>query len=156
MVVFLLGLFIPSTTVWGQTEVEAPTNHLFLPLVVGAGDEQTQHSDTSADNQESVAAPTEFFPDEPDVALDPADLVQSSAVNAFTVNTIDATEDYRALGYPDGRKLVRDSSGKLYVAYRKKVDDPPRHVDQRSYRRRSALGQRTLPIPTMAIRSERR
>lgn len=122
MVVFLLGLFISPTAVWGQTEVEAPTNHLFLPIVVGAGGEQTQNSDTNADDQESVAAPTEFFPDEPDVALDPADLVQSSAVSAFTVNTIDATEDYRALGYPDGRKLVRDSSGKLYVAYRKKVD----------------------------------
>lgn len=33
---------------------------------------------------------------------------------------IDTTEEYKALGYPDGRKIVRDSEGNLYVAYRKK------------------------------------
>ncbi len=37
-----------------------------------------------------------------------------------TMKQIDTTEDYRALGYPDQRKIVRDSQGNLYVAYRKK------------------------------------
>jgi len=34
--------------------------------------------------------------------------------------TIDITEDNKAMGYPDGRKVVRDTDGNLYVAYRKK------------------------------------
>jgi hypothetical protein len=33
---------------------------------------------------------------------------------------VDTTEDYRALGYTDQRKLARDSRGTLYAAYRKK------------------------------------
>jgi hypothetical protein len=33
---------------------------------------------------------------------------------------IDTTEDPKAMGYPDGRKIVRDAAGNLYVAYRKK------------------------------------
>ena len=33
---------------------------------------------------------------------------------------IDTTQDYRALGYTDQRKLARDSRGTLYAAYRKK------------------------------------
>ncbi len=34
--------------------------------------------------------------------------------------TIDTTEDFKAMGYPDGRKVTRDLAGNLYVAYRKK------------------------------------
>lgn len=34
--------------------------------------------------------------------------------------TVDSTEDIKAMGYPDGRKVARDSLGQLYVAYRKK------------------------------------
>lgn len=30
------------------------------------------------------------------------------------------TEEYKAMGYPDARKIVRDSADNLYVAYRKK------------------------------------
>lgn len=37
-----------------------------------------------------------------------------------TMKQIDTTEDYRSLGYPDQRKVARDSQGNLYVAYRKK------------------------------------
>lgn len=33
---------------------------------------------------------------------------------------IDTTEDAKAMGYPDGRKIARDANGNLYVAYRKK------------------------------------
>lgn len=32
---------------------------------------------------------------------------------------VDSTEDLKALGYPDSRKIVRDSKGNLYIAYRK-------------------------------------
>ena len=35
-------------------------------------------------------------------------------------NQVDTTEDYKALGYTDNRKVVRDDEGNLYVAYRKK------------------------------------
>jgi hypothetical protein len=108
--------------VWGQNNSESPTNHLFLPLVIDARAAAAQESDANGDELDNIAAPTEYFPEEPETALDPTDLVQSSAVSTVTVSTIDATEDYRSLGYPDGRKIVRDSSSKLYVAYRKKVD----------------------------------
>lgn len=34
---------------------------------------------------------------------------------------VDYMEDARGMGYPDARKVVRDTAGNLYVAYRKKV-----------------------------------
>ena len=122
MIFLLFGLWLTPQLVWGQSNSESPTNHLFLPLVIDAQAAVPQESDANGNELDNIAAPTEYFPEEAETALDPADLVQSSAVSTVTVNTIDATEDYRALGYPDGRKIVRDSSGKLYVAYRKKVD----------------------------------
>ena len=36
-------------------------------------------------------------------------------------NVIDYMEDFRGMGYPDARKVVRDGQGNLYVAYRKKA-----------------------------------
>lgn len=59
-------------------------------------------------------------------------LPKTSTVNPTTASTIvltasnvissviDTTEDYKALGYTDNRKLVRDDQDNLYVAYRKK------------------------------------
>ena len=42
---------------------------------------------------------------------------------AFPVtSTIGTTEDAKALGYPDTRKLVRDSTGNLYAAFRRKYN----------------------------------
>lgn len=41
-------------------------------------------------------------------------------IQSSTPTTIDKTEDIKAMGYPDGRKSVRDAAGNLYVAYRKK------------------------------------
>lgn len=35
-------------------------------------------------------------------------------------SVVDSTEDYKALGYTDNRKVVRDDQDNLYVAYRKK------------------------------------
>jgi hypothetical protein len=35
---------------------------------------------------------------------------------------VDRTQDFEALGFPDQRKVVRDTNGALYVAYRKRHD----------------------------------
>jgi hypothetical protein len=45
--------------------------------------------------------------------------VTSPAVIGVPGMEIDVSDDYRALGYPDQRKIARDSQGNLYVAYRK-------------------------------------
>lgn len=42
-----------------------------------------------------------------------------TSCSVMPVKRIDITQDYRALGYPDQRKIARDSQGNLYVAYRK-------------------------------------
>lgn len=49
----------------------------------------------------------------------------TSALHAAPIATtysslVDITQDLKAMGYPDGRKIVRDQAGHLYVAYRKK------------------------------------
>ena len=44
------------------------------------------------------------------------------AVEHAPVTLVDRTQDYQALGYPDQRKIVRDTNGALYVAYRKRYD----------------------------------
>lgn len=46
-------------------------------------------------------------------------LVEKTAATGIG-NVVDMTEDYKALGYTDNRKLVRDDDGALYIAYRKK------------------------------------
>ncbi|MCB0064552.1 MAG: exo-alpha-sialidase, partial [Caldilineaceae bacterium] len=46
--------------------------------------------------------------------------VLSLYTSPTTATTIDTTEDPKAMGYPDGRKIVRDENGNLYVVYRKK------------------------------------
>ena len=116
----LLSLLLSFRTVWGQTATETPKNQIFLPIVAGDGTEAVQETNVNGDDLENVLPSTEFFPDEPEAALDPDGLVQSAALHPFPISTIDGTEDYQALGYPDGRKIVRDSNGKLYTVYRKK------------------------------------
>jgi hypothetical protein len=44
------------------------------------------------------------------------------AVNISAQTTFGTSEDNKSLGYPDGRKIVRDSSGNLYAAFRKKYN----------------------------------
>lgn len=46
-------------------------------------------------------------------------VISLSSCSRITMKRIDTTQDYRALGYPDQRKIARDSRGNLYVAYRK-------------------------------------
>ncbi len=45
-----------------------------------------------------------------------------SVANMQAQTTFGTSEDNKSLGYPDGRKIVRDSSGNLYAAYRKKYN----------------------------------
>ena len=47
-------------------------------------------------------------------------LAQAKAQPAPAAVLIDLVQDPKVTGYPDSRKLVRDSHGNLYVAYRKK------------------------------------
>src|SRR3569832_249672 len=46
-------------------------------------------------------------------------LVSAVPIQA-AATSVDHTEDGLALGYPDSRKIARDSQGNLYIAYRKK------------------------------------
>ncbi len=41
---------------------------------------------------------------------------------------VDTTSDPQVTGYPDSRKVVRDSRDNLYVAYRKKIEDGSFHI----------------------------
>jgi hypothetical protein len=65
--------------------------------------------------QQPIATPAATAPGVPSpaAATTPPASSQASA-------QIDTTQDYRALGYTDQRKLARDSHGTLYAAYRKK------------------------------------
>ena len=55
--------------------------------------------------------------------------VQAQAVtDSLEGIAVDTTSDPQATGYPDSRKIVRDSRDNLYVAYRKKVDDGSFHI----------------------------
>ncbi|MCB0081757.1 MAG: exo-alpha-sialidase [Caldilineaceae bacterium] len=115
-----------------------PTSHaaeypLYLPLIsrgiVAQGanvDFDAPDFDAAVDN--GVAEPTTeeiseetTAEDELYTSFDPTELEQlNAAALDGSAGTIASSEDYRALGYPDGRKIVRNSQGDLYVAYRKK------------------------------------
>jgi len=45
-----------------------------------------------------------------------------NTANYNTMNHIDTIDDQIGIGYPDSRKLARDSRGNLYLAYRKKAE----------------------------------
>ena len=46
--------------------------------------------------------------------------VAANATETMAGVMVDTTEDYKALGYTDNRKIVRDDENNLYIAYRKK------------------------------------
>lgn len=58
------------------------------------------------------------------VVSDDAEILREdvTTVNRAAFVAVDTTEDYKALGYTDSRKVVRDDDGNLYVAYRKKLN----------------------------------
>lgn len=86
---------------------EAYPHQLYLPTV---------HNDVATD--ETTLALKQSIEDEAELPLADIVLVSSAALQAV----VDATEDYKALGYTDSRKIVRDDTGNLYVAYRKKLN----------------------------------
>ena len=47
--------------------------------------------------------------------------LQTKQKSVVLPTTVDLTEDYKAMGYTDNRKIVRGDDGDLYVAYRKKL-----------------------------------
>lgn len=125
----LLPLFIlcvitvNATSGYAQTP-DAPDQPLkvYLPLVAGTAHQadplipnQTEatEQDFASDNT-AVAAP-----DEGEDA--PENQVFASAVTPIRIDT---TQDAKALGYPDSRKVVRRRAGEqLFVAYRKKFNN---------------------------------
>lgn len=78
-------------------------------------------------------------------------------------SVIDITEDYKALGYTDNRKLVRDDQDNLYVAYRKKwngvyrifmaksTDQGKRWTILNGKKPVETIGDYTQRVPSLAI-----
>ncbi|MCE7986373.1 MAG: exo-alpha-sialidase [Caldilinea sp. CFX5] len=90
-------LFLVRMAQKGQSAANAPY-HRSLPTVVS-----TQTTDRpTADGQNERGS------------------LGENTTTTTVGNVVDMTEDYKALGYTDNRKLVRDDDGNLYVAYRKK------------------------------------
>ncbi|NOT47055.1 MAG: exo-alpha-sialidase [Acidobacteria bacterium] len=58
----------------------------------------------------------------PQIVFSMALLFLISSATVFGQTTFGTSEDGKALGYPDGRKIVRDASGNLYAAFRKKYN----------------------------------
>ncbi len=126
------------------SEAETPTRQqrLYLPLII-QGTEQGQGASALAEEQSTDEHPglasvreetrilqlrlylplvihseEEPFVDEIEIVVTEPEAVIASALIATHV--VSTTEDYKAMGYPDARKIVRDSKGNLYLAYRKK------------------------------------
>lgn len=78
-------------------------------------------------------------------------------------SVVDSTEDYKALGYTDNRKVVRDDKENLYVAYRKKwngvyrifiaksTDDGKRWTILNGKKPVETIGDYTQRVPSLAL-----
>jgi len=51
-----------------------------------------------------------------------------AAAGSLDGTLVDTVSDPQVTGYPDSRKVVRDSKDNIYVAYRKKIDDGSLHI----------------------------
>jgi len=67
------------------------------------------------------------FANKGDTTLAPR-LQAQAATGTIEGITVDTTSDPQVTGYPDSRKIVRDSRDNLYVAYRNKIDDGSFHI----------------------------
>lgn len=90
--------------------------HAYLPLIVNAEDPAVLAAALVVETAEELSAPW-------------IDAAQAQA-NSLVSYTVAPTQDAQALGYPDSRKIVRDSQGALYVAYRRK---PTSNLEYRIY-----------------------
>lgn len=70
-------------------------------------------------------------------------------------SAIDTTQDPQATGYPDSRKLVRDSAGNLYAAYRKKGADQAYHIFVATLRQGSQHWQNPTQIEQVGALNQR-
>ncbi|MFN8496042.1 MAG: sialidase family protein [Caldilineaceae bacterium] len=103
---------MPTTTGYAQPADPVDTaTKVYLPLITGAPLQADQFASTPIDAQ----APTTS-----EDMIDPENQVFASAVTPIR---IDVTQDAKALGYPDSRKVVRQrTTEQLFVAYRKKYN----------------------------------
>ncbi|MBX3015019.1 MAG: exo-alpha-sialidase [Caldilineaceae bacterium] len=88
-----------------QQGTAAVEHHLYLPAVMNNSETRT-------------VTVTEPLSDDAEIQLPDVATVSSAA----SMVAVDSTEDYKALGYSDSRKIVRDEAGNLYIAYRKKFN----------------------------------
>lgn len=72
------------------------------------------NAQTSTDDEGDAANRT-YLP----VVMGDTTQVEASAITKRKIDTITGTSDYEQFGFPDSRKIVRDSLGNLYVAFRK-------------------------------------
>jgi hypothetical protein len=68
----------------------------------------------------------------PENAGTPYEVLLGLLGNELNSVVIDRTQDYKGVAFPDQRKVVRDSRGTLYIAYRKKLDEVYRIFAARS------------------------
>lgn len=54
--------------------------------------------------------------------------VEQSQPGTLAPLAVDTVSDPQVTGYPDSRKVVRDSDGNVYIAYRKKLSDGSQHI----------------------------
>lgn len=113
----------PTNTPDTDTTDTTTADTIYLPLITQGdilANSLTEWPEDDAGDS-AIAAPEEALWPEPEEApLAIEELVQAAAT-AGPITTIASTEDYKALGFPDARKIVRNSQGHLYVAYRKKL-----------------------------------
>lgn len=113
----------------GQSTVSAGQT-IYLPIISQGNvaraanlDFDALDFDEAVDNTNVEVLDEDVLENQEDLSTyDLADLDQLRAAFGGTDGQIDNSEDYRALGYPDARKVVRNSRGYLYVAYRKKLN----------------------------------
>jgi len=86
--------------------------HLYLPTVIS-----DQHNNSTDAMPPSTT--DELADADAELLLEDVATVHSAAVTPI----VDTTEDYKAVGYPDSRKIVRDAAGNFYIAYRKKFNN---------------------------------
>lgn len=116
---FICGCFtLPLARAQDETLPATPalSYQAYLPLIVNAEDP-------------AVLAETLVVETDEEHSMPWIDAAQAQA-NSLVSYTVAATQDAQVLGYPDSRKIVRDSQGALYVAYRRK---PTSNLEYRIY-----------------------
>lgn len=120
--IILCGLALLLTFMPG---LSSPSNRLFAAPATSRNTSPAIEVPTESDHHLFTVAHSRNFSANSLVTAHRADARALVAANTtdvphITSSLVDMTEDVKAMGYPDGRKVVRDQFGHLYVAYRKK------------------------------------